>query len=484
MLRTRKIKLNPSRQQRRRLDAYAAAARFTYNACVAEKNAESLARRLTQRIFDDVLAQEVAEEFAGMVFGNVLLKQSAPRPWSKAAVRRQRSDDADAVAAEVAANAMHNAVRRNPEQWKDSRSYRASQLPRQFAPGKLNYRFRDAFVTAVTREGRANPFIQQNPWLKETPKVVRQHAAFKAAAAFKSAFSNLRNGNITRFNVRFQSRKHQDVHGYTLGIEKAVSLRAEEGGGWSLELLERSIGKVRFFEKPPMDGKPVADCSIHKDGCGDYWLLVPFYKPKRALVDGPLLSIDPGGVVPFACYSPAGEAFFEGRDMKARVAAIQGEAAAVDKRISKAQGPLLEHLRLKRRKLFRRCERVRDDCHWKILKKWTDRYGGILLPHLPTRRLAGGLKAKSNREMFGISHWTFLQRAQDKCEERSCLFDIPNEAYTTKTCGRCGAYRQGITLDDRIFHCRRCGLRMNRDIAAARNICVRWLAETAGAETS
>jgi putative transposase len=41
---------------------------------------------------------------------------------------------------------------------------------------------------------------------------------------------------------------------------------------------------------------------------------------------------------------------------------------------------------------------------------------------------------------------------------------------STKTCSRCGAHRPEITLSHRVYHCSRCGLEINRDLNAAKNL--------------
>jgi len=44
-----------------------------------------------------------------------------------------------------------------------------------------------------------------------------------------------------------------------------------------------------------------------------------------------------------------------------------------------------------------------------------------------------------------------------------------NPAYTTQDCHRCG-HRQKLTLADRIYKCPCCGLHIDRDLNAAKNI--------------
>lgn len=319
-----------------------------------------------------------------------------------------------------------------------------------------------------------NAFFEDKQWLLDTPKVIRQQAAFEAAKNFKSAFSAKRNGTVDHFQVQFKSKR---TKGYVLGIEKQLTFTAAANDGrGSLIVLPESIGAVRFFEKPPIDTKPGGDCSVMRDAFGDFWLLVPVRKAVKQRQSDDVLSIDPGIRQPFSCFSPTRcEAFFEGGDMKQRIDDIQRRVQRVDVRLAT---PSADKKKLKayRQRLFRRYKNVRDDCHWKIISSMTDSYGTILLPELAVQRISGSLRAKSNREMFGISHYLFRQRMAEKCQEKSVVFQVANEAYTSKTCGRCGHQNDSLGSSE-VFWCPRCGLHCHRDLHAARNIYIRWLAE-------
>lgn len=329
-------------------------------------------------------------------------------------------------------------------------------------------KLRNAYVTA-----KDNPFFDDKPWLLETPKVIRQQAAFEAAKNFKAAMTNRRNGNITGFRLGFKSKK---TPGFVLGVEKAVSFKDGK-----LVILPETIGDVRFFEKPPIDAtKPASECSVMRDGLGDFWLLVLVARAVKSAgaAAKPTLAIDPGVRVPFSCYSPdARHAFLEGVDMKRRIEEVQGRVATTDARLSRATTAAERRkLLLHRRRLFGKYKRIRDDCHWKIIAQMTARYGTVLLPHLETSRLCGGLRTKSNRQMFGVSHFLFKQRMAEKCQERSVRFVEANEAYTSKTCGACGAIHPNLGGAE-VFACPECGLRCHRDLHAARNIYIRWVCE-------
>lgn len=331
---------------------------------------------------------------------------------------------------------------------------------------------RNSYVTA-----KDNDFFDDKRWLLDTPKVVRQQAAFEAAKNFKAAATNRRNGNIDRFRLGFKTKRTKS---YVLGIEKQLSYsetpqKTFKSG--ALTILPESIGSVRCFERPPIDGKPAAECSVMRDAYGDFWLLVPVAKVVTPRKSAATLAIDPGVRTPFACYSPeTRRASLEGAEMKTRIDEVQRRVAVTDARIAAAESAAQRRKLLRHRLLlFRKYQRIRDDCHWKIIGAATDAYGTVLLPHLETSRLCGGLRTKSNRQMFGVSHYLFKLRMAEKCAEKSVHFVEADEAYTSKTCGRCGVINASLGSAE-VFACGACGLRCHRDLHAARNIYLRWAA--------
>jgi putative transposase len=47
-----------------------------------------------------------------------------------------------------------------------------------------------------------------------------------------------------------------------------------------------------------------------------------------------------------------------------------------------------------------------------------------------------------------------------------------NESYTSKTCGKCGEINNKLGSQS-IFKCKTCKIEIDRDINAARNICIK-----------
>ena len=63
-----------------------------------------------------------------------------------------------------------------------------------------------------------------------------------------------------------------------------------------------------------------------------------------------------------------------------------------------------------------------------------------------------------------------MRKVECKAKKTDVRLIKVNPAYTTRTCSRCGHVGEGIPLTTRMFRCPVCGLEMDRDQNAARNI--------------
>ena len=106
-----------------------------------------------------------------------------------------------------------------------------------------------------------------------------------------------------------------------------------------------------------------------------------------------------------------------------------------------------------------------------------DNFKTILLPKFETQKIidkeARNIEKKTAREMITWCHFKFQQRLIWKSQKRDdSRVIIVSEKLTTKTCGRCGLIKENVEGDE-IYHCSTCGLVVDRDVNAARNILIR-----------
>ena len=153
----------------------------------------------------------------------------------------------------------------------------------------------------------------------------------------------------------------------------------------------------------------------------------------------------------------------------------------IDKTISKLSKPMVltakKRRRLKRSK-FRQIDRVKNvriDFHRKTCVWLLRNFDVILLPVFKVHDMVSNLSSKTCRAMYTWSHYAFKQRLLDmsqKYTHKKVL--IVNEAYTTRTCGKCFTVNNNVGVS-KVFSCPQCGLQSDRDIHAARNILLRYV---------
>ena len=69
------------------------------------------------------------------------------------------------------------------------------------------------------------------------------------------------------------------------------------------------------------------------------------------------------------------------------------------------------------------------------------------------------------------SFYEFGRQMQYKCANRGIVLIKADRFYpSSKTCSKCGHIKQDLMLSDRTYECKECGLRIDRDYNAARNL--------------
>jgi len=127
--------------------------------------------------------------------------------------------------------------------------------------------------------------------------------------------------------------------------------------------------------------------------------------------------------------------------------------------------------RVKRRKVVSRIhERIRfrrDNFSHQESKKIVTQYGIICVEDLTVNHMIHNHRlAKSIADAAWSGFFTMLSY---KAENAGRNLVKVNPAYTSQDCHRCG-HRQKLTLANRIYECPCCGLHIDRDLNAAKNI--------------
>ena len=328
------------------------------------------------------------------------------------------------------------------------------------------------------------------PWLRETPYDVRDEAMNDLLKAYKSGFARRAN-DAKNFKLHPRSRKH--------AFQESIVVHAKH---W-----KKTRGAYAFLREmksaEPLPEDLVYDLRlVYHHRTGRFYLCVlsplpPVAVPRdenqvplaisdsRSSSSSRIISLDPGVRTFMTGYDPSGRVIEWGRGDIGRIYRL---AHALDDLVSRAaKDPTVGHHRRwrMRRAMARMRDKIRNlvyDLHHKLAKFLCEQFDVILLPEFQTqgmiRRGQRRLRRKSVRAMVTWSHYRFRQRLVDKVREypgrRVILVD---EAYTSKTCGMCGALHATLAGQKR-FKCPACrSVDCDRDVHAARNILLRYLSD-------
>jgi putative transposase len=359
------------------------------------------------------------------------------------------------------------------KQWSGASRYTYNKVVETFNnvkdSSKVNaFKLRNRFVTFQTRHGTTNNFFSNKPWLLDCPKAIRKGAVDDAVAARKAALSNLKNGNIRHFTMRYRSKKTKTS---SLTLEKTNITRNDN----ALSIFPKSLGDMKYcstkqLHKLIASKHPLMDCKLQRDKFGDYYLVVPtkvkVCKPKRSGV----VAIDPGVRKYLTMYSPDNqEAHFVAARFIDTIKPLLLHADNLCSRIAKSNGKTKHKLQQQLIRLRKRIHNLKTELLHKTASFITDSYSTVLMPKLDTQQIAA-LSTTTKylaRELNNTRHMSFFNHLKYKCLEKGVKFLHVEEYYTSQTCHKCGHLHK---TSEEIHSCPSCEYVGDRDLIGALNI--------------
>jgi len=407
------------------------------------------------------------------------------------------------------------------------------ELRRCFEAARIAYNFANGRIrndnAPVNKGSLKADWVRANPELKAPTQGVASRimnrAIWDLVDAYATNYAKISKGKGRKFEVKNRDavRSRTEI----IHIERrnmlhevvppadssAQNQRRSECGlrfGNNLEKVGpiRIQGRRRGIEKVIAAGKDLpCDAKIQWDkNLGAFYFIwvddVPFKTdPDPLFKDKCVVSLDPG-CSPFQqWYSPTtgefGELLVDARqDLKAHCQRIDSLCSRLRRRdlkqhperrptkkakhlSSKKQrrkrGRAKQALRKKMRREHRRLQGNVQSAHYHAAKFLLSSFDIIIAPVLNTGRLT----EKGNRRIFGSrmaralytwSHRLFRQRLASAAHQwgGKYVFECC-EPGTSKTCTDCGAWKQDLRLGDKVYHCPRCGISVDRQLAGARN---------------
>ena len=276
-----------------------------------------------------------------------------------------------------------------------------------------------------------------------------------------------RGNNIKAGFPRFKSRDRYSSITYTQSGFRIM----DNGHVWLSK-----IGEVRMFMHRPVTGD-IKTISIKRDSVGDWFITLTVEadsKPDKSEEDETLQDSQFQPVKPV------------GIDMGLKSIITTSDGIQTEppeflrkseKKLVKAQRQLSRKMKGsgKRRKartrvakMHRKIERQRDDFSHKLSGNLVENHDLITFEDL---NIKGMVRNHHLAKSIADASWgRIVQYTMYKAESAGTVVILVNPKDTSRKCSRCDNIRKDLELSERIYHCSSCGLIIDRDLNAARNI--------------
>jgi putative transposase len=321
---------------------------------------------------------------------------------------------------------------------------------------------KERFSSAEQDHREWNPWKRTGaPWWSEVSKCAPQEAFRDLDKAFKNFWMGRKAGRKTGF-PKFKKRGFRD------GFRLTGAIRVEEGA----VVLPR-IGVVRTKERTAVTGR-ILSASVRREA--DRWFVsiaVEQERPEPEPVAGPAVGIDVG-LEHFAVTSEE-ERIESPKPLKKALKRLRRRSRQHSRKTKGSKNRGKSALSLAR--LHRRVKNQRSDFLHKLSTRLAKTKSVIVLEDLNVR---GMIRNRSLARSIADAGWSELKRQLQykTLWSGSKLAIAPRFFPSSKFCSGCGTLRPNLKLSERLFECAHCGLVLDRDLNAARNL-VRWYREFA-----
>jgi putative transposase len=300
------------------------------------------------------------------------------------------------------------------------------------------------------------------PEYEDVPAHVLQNVLLRLDRAFENFFRRCRERKagkkVKPGFPRFKGRNH--YHSLT-SPDKYDYIR---NGMLHFPKMEKPI-RIEMH-RPLPDGAVIKTCTIkrHADGWyATFSLDVPAI--QRPIHSGPDVGVDVG-LTSFITLST-------GRKIE-----YPKYLRAAERRLKKAQRVLARRKKGSKRRAKQRekvallhCKiaRRRADFQWKTASELAKEFSAIYVEG--NLNIKGMARNHRIAKSIADSSWeSYLEKQAHAVVKTGARFVKVDARWTTKTCSACGWVWETMALQDRVFRCGKCGLALDRDVNAARNI--------------
>lgn len=289
-----------------------------------------------------------------------------------------------------------------------------------------------------------------------------------ACSNYKSALTNLRNGNIRHFRIRYW-RTNRPFR--IMEIESSFFR--------DCSICPDILGSVRctydgeHFDMNKLDRINKITCTLRYITNEDkFELLVPIkIKPENNNNLKEMLIMDPGIRV-FMNGLSEDEVLKIGEEMSDKIKHYLGIIDDVNNNNKIPQKI--------RKKIINRTNKkisnMVDELHWKVINYLISHYKTILIGDMSVKGITNNqtsvLSKMTKRVGYRLKFYKFRQRLQYKCNINKINYKVIDERFTSKMCSCCGNCKEDL-YGSKIYKCDECKMIMDRDVNGCRGIYIK-----------
>lgn len=310
---------------------------------------------------------------------------------------------------------------------------------------------------------------ETHTWLKNVPYDVKDVGVRDMDKARAAHFAKVKKN--AKFKAEFKFRSKRDP-------QQSIEIRGRDMVRKTGAFAALAFENLNMTEN--IDTNDV-DTSIRfvRDRMGRFYVVVPREVERKSENQAPsrsAVALDPGVRTFQTTYDDSG---FSTEWGNGNMKAIFGLCRRADKLRRAVNKSERRGERKRRLRLYDQIKNKIKEVHCKLAVWLCENYTEILIPVFESSRMVLKSKRKisstSARNMLTWSHYSFRQLLKSKSELYPWVSVIEcNEAYTSKTCGRCGELNHMLG-SSKTFKCAKCAYVADRDVNGARNIMLRYL---------
>lgn len=292
------------------------------------------------------------------------------------------------------------------------------------------------------------------PWMYEVSKCAPQEALRNLDSAFRAFFRRVKAGEKPGF-PRFKSR-NRGVGGFRLTGSIAI-------GASSVSLPKLGTIRTKESGRLPVGRRGTASVT---ERAGRWFVSVVIEQELSAPVNvGHPVGVDLG--INHLAVTSDGQVFANPRALARRLKKLRQLQRAHARKTKGGANRKKSQKKIAR--LHYRVSCVRRDALHKVTTELAKNHGMIAIEDLNVRGMVKNHCLA--RAISDVGFAEFRRQLEYKCGWYGSRLVVVGRFFpSSKTCSSCGCIKETLALSERVFRCEECGLEVDRDLNAAKNL--------------